>query len=335
MTNHWRRVLAILDGTPTGMRGQSLAELSLTLPIFLIMLVGLVEIGWFANNYLILTDVVRAAGRYGSTQDYSLWKEGDEKYFHRLDCDITGEFAGPQDGANTFNLLPLETKTNPPTMPAGDFSVGVETTELGFYDGVACTAVANMAPLVFDEEKDDIVISVISYTVVRNCGSGICIRLAGRYPAGRNECPSDGYDPFDIDKDGVIDSFEETGKFDPSSNERYRGYTLRANLVPTKDTACIGSEFDVEWLEEQLNKTLLKDDDSTATNVEAQFFPSYGMVLVEIQWNSHQLLSLPFFTWVANPIRIHAWGMFPLSSAEPDLDCMSTGLTELCERTGR
>ena len=45
-----RRLLAVLDGTPTGTRGQSLVELTLTLPI-----TGHADgpdrIGWYANNY--------------------------------------------------------------------------------------------------------------------------------------------------------------------------------------------------------------------------------------------------------------------------------------------
>mgnify|MGYP001013003906 CR=1 FL=1 len=55
----FRRLLDLLDGRPTGARGQSLVELTLTLPVLLVMLMGLTEIGWYANNYLTLLDVVR------------------------------------------------------------------------------------------------------------------------------------------------------------------------------------------------------------------------------------------------------------------------------------
>ena len=70
MRGRLRRLLAVLDGTPTGTRGQSLVELTLTLPILLVMLMGLTEIGWYANNYLTLLDVVREAS--GGTV-YELW----------------------------------------------------------------------------------------------------------------------------------------------------------------------------------------------------------------------------------------------------------------------
>lgn len=325
MRRTWRKALAILDGTPTGTKGQSMVELAITLPIFLIMLVGLTEVGWFANNYLILTDVVRAAGRYGSVRDPLEWDEGEEWNYHRLDCDIADAAKGGWDGSTTFNLLPPgDYVTTPPSM-GSPFFTGIESEDFGFYDGVACSAIRNMAPLVFNEDEDDIVISVVSYVTIKNCGGGPCIRVAGRYPSNSNEC-GDGVDPFDIDRDGALDDFEDAVRFDnpggnDSSSETTRGFVLRGNQVPTNDTSCRGSEFDVDWLEEQLNKTLLKDDGSLIGNLEVNYSPNYGMVLVEISWNSYQLLGLPFFTWVGNPIRIHAWGMFPVSAAEPDVDC--------------
>lgn len=65
-----RKLLDILDGVPTAdkrrQRGQSLVELALVTPIFIIMLAGLVEIGWFANNYLNILDVTRYGARRGT-----------------------------------------------------------------------------------------------------------------------------------------------------------------------------------------------------------------------------------------------------------------------------
>jgi hypothetical protein len=319
MRKTWKKALAVLDGTPTGMRGQSMVELAITMPIFLIMLVGLVEVGWFANNYLILTDVVRAAGRYGSIRDPLDWVEGEEFNHHRLDCDVADPAKGGWDGSTTFNILPPgEFVTTPPPLGA-PFYTGVESEDYGYYDGVACAAIRNMAPLYFNEEEDDIVVSVISYVVINNCGSGSCVRVAGRYPSKSNEC-GETVEPFDIDRDGIIDPFEDSTYFD-GGVETTRGYVFRANQVPSDDAACIGSEFDLDWLENQLNLTLVKDDWSDISALEVGFAPNYGMVLVEMSWNSYQLLNLPIFSFVGNPLRIHVWGMFPVSAAEPDVDC--------------
>jgi Flp pilus assembly protein TadG len=57
---------------PTGLhrdRGQSLVEITLFIPILLLMLVGFVEIGTFINDYVTVTDTTRSAARYVSVQD--------------------------------------------------------------------------------------------------------------------------------------------------------------------------------------------------------------------------------------------------------------------------
>jgi TadE-like protein len=57
----------ILDGTPAiyGKRqaGQWVVESALLMPFLIILLAGLVEIGWSANNYLSRLDVTRAGAR--------------------------------------------------------------------------------------------------------------------------------------------------------------------------------------------------------------------------------------------------------------------------------
>ena len=64
------KLIQVLDGTPAvyGKRqsGQSVVELALITPILIILLAGLIEIGWFANNYLSLLDVTRAGARRGA-----------------------------------------------------------------------------------------------------------------------------------------------------------------------------------------------------------------------------------------------------------------------------
>src|SRR5690349_11950270 len=67
-----KKIFQILDGTPAVYgqysRGQSLAELALVTPILIVLLMGLAEIGWFANNYLILLETTRVGARYGAVQ---------------------------------------------------------------------------------------------------------------------------------------------------------------------------------------------------------------------------------------------------------------------------
>jgi hypothetical protein len=314
-----QKTLAILDGKPTGFRGQSLVELSITMPIFLIMLLGMVEVGWFANNYLILTDVVRSAGRYGSIRDPLQWIPGEEKNYHRLDCDYG---AG---GAGTFNKLPTELITSPPVTLPG-YSISGETQELGYYDGVACAAIANMAPLEFKDDEDDIVVSVFGYVRLPDCGGGqACIRLAGRYPSQVNECGEDSFDPFDVNRNNILDpAFEDPVFFDNPGgvdNEGIRGYIFRGHQLTDDDNSCLGSRISNTQMEEMLDKTLIKTDpEETISQLELESIASYGMVLVEIQYQSYQLLNIPFFTAFGNPIPIHIWGVFPVSAAEPDID---------------
>lgn len=57
------KIVSVLDGQPTGLRGQSLVEMALTTPMLLLMILGLTEIGFLANNYMILMDAVRVGGR--------------------------------------------------------------------------------------------------------------------------------------------------------------------------------------------------------------------------------------------------------------------------------
>lgn len=53
-----------------GAKGQSLVELALTLPILLILLLGLVELGFALRAYLVLVNVSRETARYASRGAY-------------------------------------------------------------------------------------------------------------------------------------------------------------------------------------------------------------------------------------------------------------------------
>jgi hypothetical protein len=57
----WRRLRE-----KTGELGQSVVELALVLPIFVLLLTGVVEVGNALNSYLTVVDVSRDAARLGS-----------------------------------------------------------------------------------------------------------------------------------------------------------------------------------------------------------------------------------------------------------------------------
>ncbi len=81
------KLMQILDGTPQvygkPARGQSLVELGLVTPVLIILIMGLAEIGWFANNYLILLEVTRTGARYGTVQTGDatplVWEQDEDR----------------------------------------------------------------------------------------------------------------------------------------------------------------------------------------------------------------------------------------------------------------
>lgn len=313
-----RRMMAILDGTPRGARGQSLVELTLTLPILLVMLLGLTEIGWYANNYLTLLDVVREAGRFGATRDPTLWVDGEEKNYHRMDC---------EELSTNFDKLPFENNTTWPgaDLTAYGYSIRGER-PVGYYDGVACSVIRNMEPLVFDDETDEIAISVFSFVVLNRGTTSAQVRIIGRYPAQANECQGDDtHDPFDWRGGTPSDPPNGSGS-DPDEYaslweaewDNVRGYIFRGNHeMDYGGTICLGSEFSTAEIQAMLNFTGDPDRDRKIEQASA-----YGLVLVEVFWQHRQLLGLPWFN--LGPLeegqRIHVWTFFPVSAAEPDLE---------------
>jgi hypothetical protein len=310
-------MLAILDGTPTGARGQSLVELTLTLPIFMIMLMGLVEIGWFANNYLTLLDVVREAGRYGATRDPMEWADGQELNYSRMDCE---EFS------TVFDKKPFE---NNLTWPGPDLSEYPSLTEyqynnygerlIGYYDGVACSVIGNLTPLEFNDLTDDIIVSVFSFFVLDRGTSIAQVRIHGRHPARANECENDDdYDPFDWNHNNSgADIDEDAGRYDDGW-DNVRGYVFRGNISHDygADVRCLGSTFSTADVEKMLNF-----DGDADKQRKLEQAADFGLVLVEIYWQHHQLLALPWFNFgpIEDAMQIHVWAFFPVSAAEPDV----------------
>ena len=310
MKNPLKIALNILDRTPQSTKGQSLVEMTMTLPILLVMLLGLVEVGWLANNYLTLLDVTREAGRAGSTQDPLTWLSGDTRNYSRMDCESDGgtfnKYLGQNPPAYSF---PGDTvKLN-----ARGYGTGAEAV-LGFYDSVACNAVVSILPLEFKDLIDDVVISVVTYAIVEDTGpSDLHAVITGRFPSNANECADDGRDPF---APAYLPAIQrDPFGYDTTIDERQRGYVFRGNHM--EDGDCMGSQFNLSEIEDLLNRTTIFDDNSDITDDEIQYVPNNAIVIVEIYWEHEQLLGLPFFTWIADPIEIGVWSFFPVSAAEP------------------
>ncbi|MBI5930170.1 MAG: pilus assembly protein [Chloroflexi bacterium] len=305
----FRKAIAILDGRTSRTRGQSLVELSLTMPILLVMLLGLVEIGWLANNYLTLLDATREAGRYGSVRDPNLWQVGYETSYNLMDCDYDSPENGNY-GSTHFDKYQQELVSSYPGPAIPGFSNGLETPGLQFYDGVACSAITNILPLPFNDLTDDVVISVFSYAYF---SSERRIHVVGRLPSRSNECTSadEPYNPLYYDP-----AYVPTER-DSGSDEHRLGYFFRGNHITSFDSNCRGSEFRTSDIEAMLNRTLLDDTGAALTLPEAREMGAGGMVLVEIFWQHEQLLGIPFFTFMQDQFEIHVWSLFPNTAAEP------------------
>jgi hypothetical protein len=108
-----RKIVSVLDGQPTGVRGQSLVEMTVTFPLLILMVLSLTEIGFLANNFLILMDVVRAAGRTAVTThpDPTQWDDftpglPQSRNVNRMDCDQPEIVNGlPQPHDTDFHRL--------------------------------------------------------------------------------------------------------------------------------------------------------------------------------------------------------------------------------------
>lgn len=234
-------ILRILDGTPAvyGKRqaGQSLTELALVTPILIILLAGLVEIGWFANNYLNLLDVTRSGARRGTVlqgnQSPLFFDEEQSALVPQAYLNEPGEFfyRSPYLAAGDTEATRQDVRYdrdlfNPLTGWPGCGR------DRGFYNEIICTMVTSMQPLELDPTNgvDDIVISAFAVEMVNGAvdpswlppvglrpiaGDEPQMLVVGRWPANANECnliqdgtgnpsaiPLEGRDPFDFNDDG-------------------------------------------------------------------------------------------------------------------------------------
>lgn len=188
MRQFLQQIMKILDGTPIeyGKRGQgqSTIELALMMPLMLVLLSGIIEMGWFTNNYLILLEASRVGAREGTklSGDSSplTWERGSVTLIAEssagagdgfdLNTDrgvipvYTGqsltqrqssEFARggrhiPERYAVQFAAEEGEPEPNPWTTDKTQGSSRPQCSDLfnlGFYTRVACQAWISMSPL--------------------------------------------------------------------------------------------------------------------------------------------------------------------------------------------
>ena len=260
------------------------------LPILLLLLFGMVEIGWYATSYLVLLDASREAGRYGSNLNpLEQWQYGWSDAVVRHNC-CSGALAPETCAKNTRPEVPVLVR-DPVTGYDGELP-------FGYYEGVACRVLANLPPLEFDWNRDEVVVSVFSYTAFDETRTPFT-RIdplypnAGRWPIERNQCVPANPATMTTDHIGYTLTAVGNADCDPVTGESCANHR-RAD-------GCWGSEWDPLEIENRLDK----------------YSPPGAIVLVEVFWWHEQLLGLPFFSSLANPAEIYVWIMAPVSAAEP------------------
>jgi len=245
-----KKIFQILDGTPAVYgqysRGQSLAELALVTPLLIVLLMGLAEIGWFANNYLILLETTRVGARYGAVQ------QGD-----------TAPANWDNAGSLIPDLQPDAATSGPLYKNAKGYRICINSEAGGtprFYNTIVCKMFDAMSPLDFRGEYvsvdteptdrnsiDDIVVSAFSLQSIdptdTNIPSAMRSAIAlvpsvpstqqqlvvvGRYPTNANECTTEPATVTDRDTRDPFNYINYTGagNTDTTSTDSYRNYIM-------------------------------------------------------------------------------------------------------------
>jgi TadE-like protein len=340
-----RQLVAILDGAPVpaakhitakgkrrGLRGQSLVEMTITVPVLLVMILGLSEIGFLANNYLIMMDLVREAGRRGSVLNPTLWSGGETRNYNRLDC----------DGNNTqYNIFASQTRglaRGKPELDAyGYISSATDTGKYGFFDAVVCQAMLSMAPLEFEDlspwtgptfqnppprnaelfSKNDFIVSAITYTrmIYDNAvnpdiddakvqlsalpANRVWITVTGRWPMENRFCrriadgKGDNRDPFDFKRADYYSDWKNNLQ-DPGEINGILGLNSGQNI---RGFVFTGKYVNPE--DDCLGSRLTVQDLETRLNQDfandeiGKKVPNGAAVIVEMHWQHHPVLLGP------------------------------------------
>lgn len=231
MRNLLKKAIKILDGTPRPRkhkreRGQSVLEMTMITPLLIILLVGLVEIGWFARNYLTLLEVTRVGARRGAV----LAGDNSPLVWNEWASLPNGESYDPQwskypalpdppkyGGYNLTSIQSLRINVR----ECSRLGAAIPDNFTGFYNLVLCQMLASLSPLEIrrgaaiplEARTDDIVISVFAIHMIDNSTpttdgeelllvdtgpsaeidefephTGYIPVVVGRYPTKANEC---------------------------------------------------------------------------------------------------------------------------------------------------
>ncbi len=244
MRRVFKKLLDILDGTPAEygirQRGQSVVELALISPLLVILIAGLAEIGWFAQNYLTLLEVTRVGARTGTVQQ----NETSPLYW--------------EDPANGFLAGAVMRPSTDPTYASflaqyRNCNAADPNARIGFYNFLACVMLNSMNPLrsesfeagTIDPDTgavfpDDIIVSAFAVQAITpadlptaernrvqwplldpslvtygNAPDGDAPQgvVVGRYPSNANECSATlERDPFDYIVSDDLSSIVSGGK---------------------------------------------------------------------------------------------------------------------------
>ena len=144
MSSLFRNVIGALRQGRSRAKAQSLVEIAIALPVLLILLSGMIELGFMLNYYLSLLDSTREAARLYS--NFDSFEDG----FKVGDCTCYPPACPNEDPAD---------------------SADADCDRNNFYQGVAATVVDSLQPaneqdtsrkIVLDSGTDDVVVSVFS-----------------------------------------------------------------------------------------------------------------------------------------------------------------------------
>jgi hypothetical protein len=268
-----RRILHILDGTPAvyGKRqaGQSMVELALVTPLLIILLAGLVEIGWFANNYMLLLDVTRAGARRATVltdRESPRAPNWLREFTYVPHSYLTGSDPVTGDDLTEYRMpyisvLDNDARRREHRWEAATAETGACRRTRLFYSEVVCTMITSLEPLRLNQENgiDDIIISGFAVENINGARQPgwlppMALRpvpadtpqmiVVGRYPAEANECdvtgtggvysvtPREPRDPFDVNNNGIVENGAGAATVDGINDyAELPGYDLVATTV--------------------------------------------------------------------------------------------------------
>jgi len=267
-------------------RGQSMLEMAILMPILLLLIAGMVEVGAYANDYLTLLDAVREGARFGSDLDPYLT--------------IQEPFDTRTGTLDPFPDVRPPTVITPGMTARQLYDLCDQGKTVNFYYEIACLTFQNI-PIgqleVTADANDDIVITVIGYAktgeIVRRWP---LVQIGGESPPLPYPNPNDRSYHFK----GIND-----GDANPGCTADHRENCRCWSLYGVR-----GSLFDNAQIE-----NVLKDIRTKSGFEDAE---AGGLVIVEV-FHAH-----PHFTgmfaigdFIPDPIQMRTYSIFPLSAATP------------------